>query len=453
MDFDLNAVLNDSRVFICASESYPQPTAPVPSPLRPPSGVSVNLPVKRPTTYYELPLELIERIGDYVPVQDVRNFSAVDRRTYYATQRRRQTYSYWQRASQAVSLASVKQLLEEMDGALSEPTQHIEPIEALRQRLQALPEDDLVEAFKRLFMAADRIPKEGVQIQKAMTAMLAYFPDDEQLELFDFVMAMAKKRGPDDDNVWLELADQLTCFPGGVPEYLEGYEALLAQLPYLSDAWQAELITVLSTMLCDFSEADGYPSTKISELYAILRERVLQLSPSHQGAPVGAMAAAVLPLPETERTIRYAEMRNLAISLPDEQWGIALYRLPAAFIWLPLDRYAEEFQLLEFGLERVPPAQRVQAASGLLDRVCHMDDMLAKRVWQRALGLLDGAEEEKLFEVLNAIKAMGVTTELNEGEWKIAMDSIMSFMEHNRFSEQARARFIKSVPSLRSYSY
>jgi hypothetical protein len=66
MDFDLNAALNDSRAFICASEAYPQPTAPP----KPPSGVLVDLPVKRPTTYYELPLELIARIGDNVPVQD-----------------------------------------------------------------------------------------------------------------------------------------------------------------------------------------------------------------------------------------------------------------------------------------------------------------------------------------------------------------------------------------------
>ncbi|WP_237070425.1 hypothetical protein [Mycetohabitans sp. B2] len=138
MDFDLNAALNDSRAFICASKAYPQPTAP----LKPPSGILVDLPVKRPTTYYELPLELIARIGDNVPVQDVKNFSTVDRRTYHAMQSRRRIYSYWQRASQAVSLASVEKLLEEMDGTLSEPAQHIEPIEALRQRLQALPEAD-----------------------------------------------------------------------------------------------------------------------------------------------------------------------------------------------------------------------------------------------------------------------------------------------------------------------
>jgi hypothetical protein len=264
-------------------------------------------------------------------------------------------------------------------------------------------------------------------------------------------MAMAKKRGPDEENVWPELALELTCFLGGAFEYLEGYEALLAQLPYLSDARQAELIPILSSMLCDFDEADGYPSTKISELYATLRERVLQLPPSYQGAPVGAMAAAVWALPETEQSIRYEEMRNLAMSLPNEQWGIALYRLPAGLAALPSDRHAEEFQLLESGLERVPVVQRVQAASGLLDHVYRMDDMIAKRVWQRALSLLDGAEEAKLFAFLNEINAMGVTSVLKEGKWEIAMDSIMEFIERNRYSEQARARFLASVPWLRGY--
>ncbi|MCF7697611.1 hypothetical protein KPG66_16705, partial [Mycetohabitans sp. B2] len=93
------------------------------------------------------------------PVQDVENFSAVDRRTYHAMQTRRLVYSYWQRANQAVSLASVNQLLNEMDDTLADPVQHVEPLEALRQRLQALPEAEQGEAFKRLFAAAQRIPK------------------------------------------------------------------------------------------------------------------------------------------------------------------------------------------------------------------------------------------------------------------------------------------------------
>ncbi|MCG1019982.1 F-box protein, partial [Mycetohabitans sp. B4] len=121
-----------------------------------------------PTTYHDLPPELIERIGDYVPVQDVKNFSVVNRRTYHAMQTRQLVYRYWQRANQAVSLASINQLLNEMDGTLADPAQHVEPIDALRQRLQALPEAEQGEAFKRLFAAAQRIPKHGLPIQKAL---------------------------------------------------------------------------------------------------------------------------------------------------------------------------------------------------------------------------------------------------------------------------------------------
>ncbi|KAG0164451.1 hypothetical protein DFQ28_009351 [Apophysomyces sp. BC1034] len=447
MDFDLNNALNSTQAATYIRDDRPKSVAaPKPPQHKLPISAITDTPDNRGTTYRDLPVELIRRIGRHVPLQDMGNFSTIERRTYQQMRERRLIWSYCQRSNKAVSLSSLNRILDEIEGALEEPAQRVEPIEALRQRLLDFPEDQQPEAFEKLFLAANRIPKEGGQIQKEMTAMLSSFPDDEQFELFDFVMEMAKRRGPDEENVWLELAGQLTCFPGGAPEYLEGYEALLAQLPHLSDARQAELIPVLSGMLYDFDEADGYPSTKISELYAILRERVLQLSPPHQGAPVGAMATAVLALPETEQPIRYAEMRNLAMSLPDEQWGIALYRLPAGFAVLPSDRYAEEFQLLESGLERVPLAQRVQAASGLLDHVHHMDDMLAERVWQRALGLLDRTEEAKLFEFLNEIKAMGVTSALSGGKRKIAINSIMAFIERNQLSEQARARVIEIVP-------
>ncbi|WP_338910683.1 F-box protein [Mycetohabitans rhizoxinica] len=130
MDFDLNAALNDYRAYICALESCPQPAASAPP--RQPSA-------SRPTTYQDLPPELIERIGDYVPVQDVGNFSAVDRRTYHTMQSRRLVYRYWQQANQVESLESINRILEEMDSALKDPAQHVEPLEALRQRLKKLP--------------------------------------------------------------------------------------------------------------------------------------------------------------------------------------------------------------------------------------------------------------------------------------------------------------------------
>jgi outer membrane receptor protein involved in Fe transport len=80
MDFDLNAALNDYQAYTCALEARPTPAASAPPPPQPPSAAWVNSSAKRPTTYQDLPSEVIARIGDYVPVQDVMSFATVDQR-------------------------------------------------------------------------------------------------------------------------------------------------------------------------------------------------------------------------------------------------------------------------------------------------------------------------------------------------------------------------------------
>ncbi|MCF7697692.1 hypothetical protein KPG66_17140, partial [Mycetohabitans sp. B2] len=109
---------------------------------------------------------VIARIGDYVPVQDVMAFATVDRRTYYAMQTRRLVHSYWQRAKQAVTFQSIHRLLDEMDDTFADPAQYADPLDALCQRLKTL-KAGRTRVFKRLFAAAQRIPQDGVQIQKA----------------------------------------------------------------------------------------------------------------------------------------------------------------------------------------------------------------------------------------------------------------------------------------------
>ncbi len=60
MDFDLNAALNDCQAYMCALESCPQPAASAPPPtLKSASGGLASLPASRPTTYHDLPRELI----------------------------------------------------------------------------------------------------------------------------------------------------------------------------------------------------------------------------------------------------------------------------------------------------------------------------------------------------------------------------------------------------------
>ncbi|WP_368669307.1 hypothetical protein [Mycetohabitans sp. B8] len=130
----MNTALNYPASYLCAGQAGQQPAASTPP--QPPSDNPLTPPLPtRPTTYDDLPSELIARIGDYVPIQDVMPFATVDRRTYHAMQTRRLVHRYWQRANQAVSLASVNQLLNEIGGALSNPAQHVEPIDALSQCL------------------------------------------------------------------------------------------------------------------------------------------------------------------------------------------------------------------------------------------------------------------------------------------------------------------------------
>ncbi|MCG1043309.1 hypothetical protein KQH60_12470 [Mycetohabitans sp. B8] len=451
MDFDLHAALNDYPAYMCALESCPQPATSAPPPtLKPASGGLANLPASRPTTYHDLPRELIERIGDYVPVQDVGNFSAVDRRTYHAMQSRRLVYRYWQRANQAVSLASVNQLLSEMGSTLADPAQHVEPLDALRQRLEALPYREQGEAFKRVYAAAQRIPKEGVQIQKAL--LLHSLPDfhwSHRDELFDFAYAMAQRRAPEEENVWAELADSLKFLLFGSAEFVERYQALVARLASLRVSEQAELIPVLCLRMIHFGGNDD----RRPELYAVLRGHALQLPPSHQGASVGMLASFIWVLPQTEQLAQYTQLRDVALSLPDEQLGVALSDLPEGLTHLSREHHAHELQLLEPALLRVLPAQRAQVALGLLTCTYNLDDALVKWAWQQGLSLLNGTGEAALCDVLNRLRFAGVLKNLDDRQWNIAVGEITRFMEANQFSEPARARIQDSVPWFRSRSH
>jgi hypothetical protein len=449
MDFDLNAALNDYQAYICALEARPTPAASAPPPPQPPSAAWVNSSAKQPTAYQDLPSEVISRIGDYVPVQDVMAFATVDRRTYYAMQTRRLVHSYWQRAKQAVTFQSIHRLLDEMDGTLADPAQYAEPLDALCQRLKTL-KAGRTRVFKRLFAAAQRIPQDGVQIQKALLLMHRDFTyEREWMELFDFAYALAEQREPGQNNVWPELALGLSNFSldtPETPEFAQWYDKILTRLPSLSVAEQAQIIPTLTLLLDKFSQADP----RIPELYTLLHDYALRLPSSYQGASVGALASYVWQLPEAEQPARYAQMRDWALSLPDDQWGVALQRLPEGLGSFSPKRQAQELALLERYLGRVPTAQRTQAAVGLIRSIYFINDTLAKRGWQQGLSLLNGAGEAALWEVLSELRANGALWHLNNRKWKVAMGEITRFMKANQFSKPAQARIQDSATWLRS---
>nr|WP_041753755.1 MULTISPECIES: hypothetical protein [Mycetohabitans] len=449
MDFDLNAALNDYQAYICALEARPTPAASAPPPPQPPSAAWVNSSAKQPTAYQDLPSEVIARIGDYVPVQDVMAFATVDRRTYYAMQTRRLVHSYWQRAKQAVTFQSIHRLLDEMDDTFADPAQYADPLDALCQRLKTL-KAGRTRVFKRLFAAAQRIPQDGVQIQKALLLMHRDFTyEREWMELFDFAYALAEQHEPGQDNVWPELALGLSNFSIDTPEtphFAQWYDKILARLPSLSVAEQAQIIPTLTLLLDKFSQADP----RIPELYTLLHDYALRLPPSYQGASVGALASYVWRFPEAERSVWYAQMRDWALSLPDDQWGVALQRLPEGLGSFSPKRQAQELALLERYLGRVPTVQRTQAAVGLIRSIYFINDTLAKRGWQQGLSLLNGAGEAALWEVLSELRANGVLWHLNNRKWKVAMGEITRFMKANQFSKPAQARIQDSATWLRS---
>jgi hypothetical protein len=454
MDFDLNAALNDSPAYICASESCPQPAASATPPPQLSSAALANPSARRPTTYQDLPSELIARIGDYIPVQDVMRLSTVNRRTYDAMQTRRLVHRYWQRANQAVSVESFNQLLNEMDGTLVDPAQHAEPLDVLCQRLRVVYCSKYADVFKRLFAAAQRIPQNGVQIQKALLLMCWNYAyeeleseqdfDSEWLELFDFAHALASQREPGQDDVWLELVFGLYAFPYRSSELAERYQALLVQLPSLSVPQQAKLIPALSKLL------KRLPGPSISARHASLREQARQLPPSYQGASVGALAGELLSLLEEERPAIYAQMRDWALSLPDDQWGIALRDLPGGYQALPPQQQAQELALLERYLARVPAAQRVQAAVGIISCIRFMNETLSKQVWQQGLSLLNGTDETTLRNLLVELRSRWVLWPMALSKWEIARDAITRFMESNQFSTPAQARIQDSMVWLSS---
>ncbi|WP_235090881.1 MULTISPECIES: hypothetical protein [Mycetohabitans] len=433
MEFDLNTALNDSSAYVCTLASVPSPTAPSPSPSpQPPRAAWANPRFKQPTTYQDLPTEVIARIGDYVPVQDVIPFSTVNRRTYHAMQTRRLVHRYWQRAQQAVSRESVNQLLNEMDGTLANPAQHAEPLDALRQRLRALPEGDCADVFKRVFAAAQCIPQEGVQIQKALLLMHRDFAYDRVwTELFDFAYALVEQRKPGQDNVWPELALGLSNFSihtSDTPHFAQRYYALLARLPSLSVAEQEQIIPTMCRLLLKFRQSDP----RVSQLHALLQDYALRLPRSHQGSSAGALGSYIWFLPEAEQPVRYAQVRDWALSLPDDQWAVALRHLPAGLDGLPTRQQEQELALLERHLARVPAAQRVSAALGLLRCVPLMNDTLAQRVWQQGLSLLKGTDEATLWKVLNELR----------GHW------VLSGLERHTMVQKCARLIVPSVVSV-----
>jgi hypothetical protein len=412
------------------------------SPAAPPTGakrsadstLELDTRLKKPRIYDTLPGEVILEVARYLPLDHIPEFSRVNRHTYALMEERRWAWRCYQQADSVSDLASLQQLIGEIEQIQVEPDLRAEPLTALWKRSQSmeLSPAHKIEVFKLLFAAADRLPEQGLPLQRTMLASMDKLSRGVRLLMFDFAYTMAEQHRLDQANFWSELAQAL---PQVTPssEYHKRYQALLNRLAYLNTPQKAELIPLLAERL-QFNRRIDPEGSKALSAHIFLQQQTLLLPPSLQGASIGMLAAATEELPAAMRVARYAEMRQLALSLPDEQLGVALREILFGLVHLPSEHRAHEFQLLEPALLRVLPEQRVQVARGLLEWALLLGNKFSKQVWRHALLLLDGRGATELLEALGKVRVS-----LRTPEWQDAVNEVTAFMDCNRFTEQTRA--------------
>ncbi|WP_338927212.1 F-box protein (plasmid) [Mycetohabitans endofungorum] len=448
MDLDFNDVFNAVKFAVYATDGRHsvQAAAAPPRPART-GHVVCNAALPAPasrTTYDDLPPEVIQQIASYLSCDDIAQLSALNQRSYGILRERRLAWRNCRRAETVVDLASLQQLLDDTQDLQFEPSLRTDPVVALWYRLPWLPAAERPEAFKRLFRAADGIPRHGHVIQQLMIVSIAQYAPQQRVELFDFVQAIAEQHRNGHQNLWASLASTLSCLPLGPSQFAARYQALLGRLPSLGQTQQAELIAVLAAQLSVLRDSSHGAALDVSMEYGILQDWTRRLPPSLQGAPVGALAAAVSGLPDAQRPFRYADMQQLALGLPSEQLMITLQQLLLGLATLPAAQHANKLSMLESALLRTPPPVRIQAVHRLIETTPRLHGTLSRQIWQRALRLLDGSDTNGVdaLEVLDAARRDGVINMLGKGQRQNAVRETIAFVQRNHLTKQAGAALL-----------
>lgn len=395
MNFDPASTPNSAQAVVYAIPSQHRSAATA-SPPPPRLAARANTGIQqRPTTYHDLPPEILQRVAAHMSLYDIPDLSAVDRRTYHALKEWRLSWFCTRNANEGPvpDLTSVQQLLTEIERIRAEPMLRAEPLQTLSKQLSGLPEEQQRAAFQQVFEAAGRVPIRGLQLQKDMIVSIACL--SPQRELYEFAYADAERRSPGQGSTWAALASIRRELPIEPLQFATEYRAFMSRLPALNPAEQAELIRKLAALLIEF-DPDHYPTaTTLTELYETLIQWVQHLPASYRGAPIGALARELWLLSEEQTSLYYANLRHLTLSLPDHQLGETLRYLLQAVLDLPsAQQQAYELPRLEPIIERVLPEQRALAAIELIRYAPDLYDKgLAKQIVQRALSLIDSSNE------------------------------------------------------------
>jgi hypothetical protein len=336
MDFDPTFTAHSHQVALYSMQNQQagRSAAAVPPP-SPRLAARVNTGVRqRPTTYHDLPPEILQQVADHMPFDDIGNLSTVDRRTYHALQERRLSRLCCQRADATrfetqEGFLRAQQLLAEIE-RIQDPMLRAKPLRMLADCLITLPEERQQQkaAFQQVFEAAGRVPKQGLQIQKRMIESISSF-SGQGSDLYAFAYADAERRRPEQGSTWAALASMIGKFPSIHSLQFEmEYRAFVNRLPALNPAEQAELLAELAARLPDpTSEASWYwdslpphypTATTIAGLYETLTQWVQRLPASHRGAPIDALSEQINKLPEAQQTAAFQKIFEAAGHVPKE---------------------------------------------------------------------------------------------------------------------------------------
>ncbi|MCG1041211.1 hypothetical protein KQH60_00960 [Mycetohabitans sp. B8] len=146
-----------------------------------PANDSTIIRKNRPTTYHDLPPDIIQQIAAYIPFHLIGDLSAVDRRTYHVLRERRLSYLCHTRASytnaRTLDLTSALQLLADIERIRSNTALRAEPLMRLALQISNLPDEQKPTAFSLIFETADRMPKkQRLQVQKQMIEDISDYP-------------------------------------------------------------------------------------------------------------------------------------------------------------------------------------------------------------------------------------------------------------------------------------
>ncbi|MCF7695490.1 hypothetical protein KPG66_04975 [Mycetohabitans sp. B2] len=137
---DFNDALDTAPIAIYAMNEQAHQA----SPAAPPTGAKRSADTtfdarpKKPRIYDTLPGEVILEVARYLPLDHIPEFSRVNRNTYALMEERRWAWRCYQQADSVSDLASLQQLIGEIEQIQAEPDLRAEPLTALWERSQSM---------------------------------------------------------------------------------------------------------------------------------------------------------------------------------------------------------------------------------------------------------------------------------------------------------------------------